>query len=213
MTYVVIEGVIGVGKTALTRLLGERRGVATFFEKFEENPFLSNFYSDRARYAFQTEVFFLLNRYRQQQSEVQPAVRSGNVAGDYLFAKTRLFAGINLYGDELALFEQIYDALNKQVARPDLVVYLQASLDTLMARIYQRDRSFERNMDPRYIDRLSRVYERFFEEYSDTPVLRIQTDHLDLISDAAAQHEVIASIMRIATGTTNGSDETKAQRT
>ncbi len=199
MTYIVIEGVIGVGKTALTRLLGERLGVATFFEKFEENPFLSNFYSDRSRYAFQTEVFFLLNRFRQQQSEVQPAVRGGNVAGDYLFAKTRLFAGINLAGDELALFEQIYDALNKQVARPDLVVYLQASLDTLMARIYQRDRSFERNMDPRYIEHLSTVYEQFFGEYSETPVLRIQTDHLNLISDAAAQHEVIASIMRIAT--------------
>ncbi|MDQ5864710.1 MAG: deoxynucleoside kinase [Chloroflexota bacterium] len=196
MAYIVIEGVIGVGKTALTRLLGERLGVSTFFEKFEENPFLSNFYSDRARYAFQTEVFFLLNRYRQQQSEVQPAVMSGNVVGDYLFAKTRLFAGINLAGDELALFEQIYDALNKQVARPDLVVYLQASLDSLMSRIYQRDRSFERNMDPRYIERLSGVYEQFFEGYSDTPVLKIETAHLDLIRDAKAQQRVIEAIVR-----------------
>ncbi len=201
MTYIVIEGVIGVGKTALTRLLGERLGVATFFEKFEENPFLSNFYSDRARYAFQTEVFFLLNRYRQQQSEVQPAARSGHVVGDYLFAKTRLFAGINLAGDELALFEQIYEALSRQVARPDLVVYLQASLDTLMSRIYQRDRSFERNMDPRYIAHLSEVYEHFFQEYYETPVLKIRTDHLDLIRDAAAQQEVIASILRSTTST------------
>ncbi|MDQ3928243.1 MAG: deoxynucleoside kinase, partial [Chloroflexota bacterium] len=174
MTYFVIEGVIGVGKTALTRLLGERLHVATFFEKFEENPFLSNFYSDRARYAFQTEVFFLLNRYRQQQAEVQPAVSASNVVGDNLFAKTRLFAGINLAGDELVLFEQIYDALNKQVARPDLVVYLRASLDTLMSRIYQRDRSFERNMDRGYIEHLSQVYEQFFEAYSDTPVLKIE---------------------------------------
>ncbi|HEX8600129.1 MAG TPA: deoxynucleoside kinase [Chloroflexia bacterium] len=196
MTYVVIEGVIGVGKTALTKLLGERLHISTFFEKFEENPFLSNFYSDRARYAFQTEVFFLLNRYRQQQSEVQPAVSEGNVVGDYLFAKTRLFAGINLAGDELSLFEQIYDALNRQVARPDLVVYLQASPDTLMSRIYQRDRSFERNMDPRYIEHLSRVYEQFFEGYSDTPVLTIETDHLDLIRDTAAQQRVIEAIVR-----------------
>lgn len=195
MTYIVIEGVIGVGKTALTRLLGERLGIATFFEKFEENPFLSNFYSDRARYAFQTEVFFLLNRYRQQQSEVQPAVNEGNVAGDYLFAKTKLFAGINLSGDELVLFEQLYDALSKQVARPDLVIYLQASLDTLMARIYQRDRSFERNMDPRYIEHLSDVYEQFFAAYSETPVLKLQTDHLDLIRDATAQQEVSNSIL------------------
>ncbi len=195
MTYIVIEGVIGVGKTALTRLLGERLGIATFFEKFEENPFLSNFYSDRARYAFQTEVFFLLNRYRQQQSEVQPAVSAGDVAGDYLFAKTKLFAGLNLLGDELALFEQLYDALARQIARPGLVVYLQASLDTLMARIYQRDRSFERNMDPRYIEHLSDVYERFFNGYSDTPVLKIETDHLDLIRDAEAQQVVIDSIL------------------
>ncbi|HEY0068527.1 MAG TPA: deoxynucleoside kinase [Chloroflexia bacterium] len=198
MTYIVIEGVIGVGKTALTRLLGERLHVATFFEKFEENPFLSNFYSDRARYAFQTEVFFLLNRYRQQQSEVQPAASTGDVAGDYLFAKTKLFAGLNLSGDELVLFDQLYDALARQIARPDLVVYLQASLDTLMARIYQRDRSFERNMDPRYIDHLSGIYERFFAAYSDTPLLTIQTDHLDLIRDTAAQQEVIDSIAKAA---------------
>ncbi|MEA2576058.1 MAG: hypothetical protein QOH93_3356 [Chloroflexia bacterium] len=196
MTYIAIEGVIGVGKTALTRLLGERLQVKTFFEKFEENPFLSNFYSDRARYAFQTEVFFLLNRYRQQQAEVQPAANSGNVVGDYLFAKTRLFAGINLAGDELTLFDQIYDALNKQVARPDLVVYLQASLDTLMSRIYQRDRSFERNMDPRYIEHLSEVYEHFFDRYSETPLLKIETDHLDLIRDAAAQQRIIDLIVR-----------------
>ena len=195
MTYIVIEGVIGVGKTALTRLLGERLHVTTFFEKFEENPFLSNFYSDRARYAFQTEVFFLLNRFRQQQSEVQPAADTGNVAGDYLFAKTKLFAGLNLSGDELVLFDQLYDALARQIARPDLVVYLQASLDTLMARIYQRDRSFERNMDPHYIEHLSGVYERFFDGYSDTPLLKIQTDHLDLVRDAAAQQEVIRAIV------------------
>jgi deoxyadenosine/deoxycytidine kinase len=196
MTYIVIEGVIGVGKTALTRLLGGRLGVTTFFEKFEENPFLSNFYSDRARYAFQTEVFFLLNRYRQQQSEVQPAADRGSVAGDYLFAKTKLFAGLNLSGDELVLFDQLYDALARQIARPDLVVYLQSSLDTLMARIYQRDRSFERNMDPRYIEHLSGVYERFFDAYSDTPLLKLHTDHLDLIRDASAQHEVIEAISR-----------------
>lgn len=206
MTYLVIEGVIGVGKTTLATLLGERQNFRTVLEQIdmtgEEGDrvqrFLSNFYSDRARYAFQTEVFFLLNRYRQQQADVQPALRAGNVVGDYLFAKTRLFAGINLAGDELALFEQIYEALSKQVARPDLVVYLQASLDTLMSRIHQRGRSFERNMDPLYIDHLSGVYEQFFEGYSDTPVLKIQTDHLDLIRDVEAQQKVIASIMRSA---------------
>ena len=191
MTYIVIEGVIGVGKTALTRLLGEQLGVATVFEQFEENPFLSNFYRDRARYAFQTEVFFLLNRYRQMQSVVRPLYEAGSLASDYLFAKTRLFAGLNLAGDEMVLFEQLFDALSKQVPHPDLAVYLHASVDTLMARIYQRDRSFERNMDKAYIARLADLYEAFFEDYRDSPLLRIETDNLDLVRDTAAQEHVI----------------------
>ena len=194
MTYIVIEGVIGVGKTALTRLMGERLGIPTLFEQFEENPFLGNFYKDRARYAFQTEVFFLLNRYRQQQSVVRPAVERGDLVADYLFAKTRLFAGLNLLGDEMALFEQIYDALSKQVERPTLVVYLQASLDTLMARIFQRDRPIERNMDPAYIERLSRLYDDFFAAYIGSPFIKIETDHLDIVRDSTAQREVIALI-------------------
>jgi deoxyguanosine kinase len=119
MTYIVVEGPIGVGKTVLTRLLGERLSVPPVFEQFEENPFLSNFYADRARYAFQTEVFFLLNRYRQQASVIKPAAAKGDLASDYLFAKTKLFAGMNLGGDELQLFEPFYDALSEQMTKPD----------------------------------------------------------------------------------------------
>jgi deoxyadenosine/deoxycytidine kinase len=194
MTYIVVEGPIGVGKTVLTRLLGERLAMPTVFEQFEENPFLSNFYADRARYAFQTEVFFLLNRYRQQESVVKPAAAEGNVASDYLFAKTKLFAGMNLVGDELELFEQLYEALSKQVPTPDLVVYLRASVDTLMARIYQRDRWFERSMERSYMERLSHVYESFFDTYTESPVLKIDTDNLDLVRDVKAQQETISMI-------------------
>ncbi len=194
MTYIVMEGVIGVGKTALTRLLGERLGMPTLFEQFEENPFLSNFYADRARYAFQTEVFFLLNRYRQQQSIIKTELAEGDLAADYLFAKTKLFAGMNLDGDELALFEQIYEALSKQVARPNLVVYLMAPVDTLMARIYRRDRSFERSMARTYIEKLSQSYASFFDNYSESLLLRIETNQLDLVQDTDAQDEVIARI-------------------
>lgn len=194
MTYIAVEGPIGVGKTTLARLVGERQGLPTFFEQFEENPFLSSFYTDRARYAFQTEVFFLLNRYRQQQSVVAPALERGDLAGDYLFAKTRLFAGINLAGDELALFEQVYEALSKQVAQPNLAIYLRASVDTLMARIYQRDRSFERNMDRGYIAHLAQAYDAFFSGYNETPLLRLDTDRLDLIRDEAAKQKVIEAI-------------------
>jgi deoxyguanosine kinase len=198
MSYVVIEGVIGVGKTALTRLMGEHLKTATLFEQFEENPFLSNFYKDRARYAFQTEVFFLLNRYRQQQAIVRPAVQEGNLVSDYLFAKTRLFAGMNLGGDERDLFDQLYDALSRQVDKPDLVVYLTASVDTLMARIFQRDRPYERSMDRGYIANLADVYEAFFDRYSETRVLKIDTENLDLIRDPKAQHGVIDQIISSA---------------
>ena len=105
MSYVAVEGVIGVGKTTMARLVSERMGMPVLFERFEENPFLGPFYVDRARYAFQTEVFFLLNRYRQQQAEVMPAVEAGDLATDYMFAKTHIFARMNLAGDEWTLAE------------------------------------------------------------------------------------------------------------
>ncbi|HST03676.1 MAG TPA: deoxynucleoside kinase [Chloroflexia bacterium] len=201
MTYLVIEGVIGVGKTALTRLLGEQFGVPTLFEQFEENPFLGKFYADREQYAFQTEVFFLLNRYRQQEAVVKHALAGGDghsLVGDYLFAKTRLFAGLNLRGAELALFDEIYEALSRQVAVPDLVVYLTASVDTLMSRIYQRDRSIERAMQREYIADLARLYDSFFDGYQDTPLAKIDTDSLDFMRSTAALQEVVRTILQAA---------------
>jgi deoxyadenosine/deoxycytidine kinase len=205
MTYIIIEGPIGVGKTVLTRLLSERLGMPALFEQFEENPFLSKFYADPERYAFQTEVFFLLNRYQQQRNLVLPAVQKGDLVCDYMFAKTRLFAGMNLSGDELALFEQIYEALAERVPRPNLMVYLRASLDTLMDRIYQRDRWYERDMRRAYIERLSQVYEHYFATYSDSPLLTIDTDNLNLVRDEQARQYVIglvSSALRSATGPT-----------
>lgn len=206
MTYIVIEGVIGVGKTALTRMLGEQFSVPTLFEYFEENPFLGKFYADREQYAFQTEVFFLLNRYRQQESVVKRALAGGDpstgsgqaLVGDYLFAKTRLFAGLNLRGAELDLFDEIYDALARQVAVPDLVVYLTASVDTLMARIYERDRSIERAMQRDYIADLARLYDLFFDQYRDSPVVRIDTDSLDFMRSTTARQEVVSAILLAA---------------
>ena len=148
--YICIEGVIGVGKSTLTRLLARPFGSETLLEVVEENPFLQDFYADRARYAFQTETFFLLSRYRQQQAVVRPIVGTRNLVSDYLFAKNRLFASLNLHGDEWELFLQLYRTLAERVQTPDLVVYLQADVDTLMSRIAQRDRPFERNMDRDY---------------------------------------------------------------
>ncbi len=176
--YLAIEGVIGVGKTALARLLQPRFQADLLLEVFEENPFLSGFYADRRRYAFQTQIFFLLSRYRQQQ-EIRRDDRP--LIADYTFAKDRLFAHLNLTGDELATYERLHQALAEKVVLPDLVVYLQASLDVLMARIATRDRPYERGMDPAYIESLRQAYERHFATYDATPLLVINTDGLDFV--------------------------------
>lgn len=184
--YIAIEGVIGVGKTTLARMLQNTFNAEALLEIFEENPFLSDFYSDRARYAFQTQIFFLLSRYRQQNNHVPAALSEGkNLIADYTFAKDALFAGINLKGDELDMYHKVHDALGEKIPKPDLIVYLQASTDTLMARIAFRDRSYERQMERDYIDELNRAYESFFSKpYDHAPVLKIDTNDLNIIQNA-----------------------------
>ena len=183
--YIAIEGVIGVGKTTLARMLQDVFEAEILLEVFEENPFLSDFYADRARYAFQTQIFFLLSRYRQQNNNVPAALRSGkNLIADYTFAKDALFAGINLQGDELDMYHKVHDALGEKIPKPDLVVYLQASTDTLMARIAFRDRAYERQMERDYINELNYAYEHFFSKSFDhTPVLKIDTNDLNIIQN------------------------------
>ncbi len=198
--YIVVEGVIGVGKTTLARLLAQPFAAETLLEVVEENPFLQSFYSDRARYAFQTETFFLLSRYRQQQSVVRPLVGTRNLVSAYLFAKNQIFARLNLQADEWDLFLQLYDALSERVPKPDLVIYLQADVDTLMARIAQRDRPFERNMDRGYIEQLHAAYDRFFAGYTETPLLALETDMLNLVRDAEARARTIGTIRAVLEG-------------
>lgn len=177
---IVFEGVIGVGKTTLARLLQPRFRAALILEAFEENPFLSDFYSDRARYAFQTQIFFLLSRYRQQQL-LASQQQQGAVLADYLFAKDRLFAHLNITGEELAMYDRLYEALAENTPKPDLVVYLRASLDTLMERIAMRDRPYERRMDRSYIEALRQGYEGLFNSYTEAPLLIIDTDSLNFV--------------------------------
>jgi deoxyguanosine kinase len=178
--YVAIEGAIGVGKTTMARMLREHLDTGLLLEVFEENPFLSKFYESRARYAFQTQMFFLLSRYRQQQ-QVAEMLADRAVFADYIFAKDRLFARLNLAGDEWDVYEQIHGALAEQVILPNLVVYLQADTDVLMQRIAQRDRPYERDMDRAYIESLRHAYERFFASYRDTTVLYIDTNELNIV--------------------------------
>ena len=181
--YIAIEGVIGVGKTTLARMLAPSFEAELLLEVFEENPFLSDFYSDRTRYAFQTQIFFLLSRYHQQRRGVTALVESGkSLFSDYTFAKDSLFARINLQGDELEMYKRVHEALAEKIPMPNLLVYLCADTDVLMQRIAQRDRSYERNMERNYIADLNRAYEEFFSRpYDGTPVLTIDTNPLDFV--------------------------------
>ncbi|HRK91608.1 MAG TPA: deoxynucleoside kinase [Anaerolineales bacterium] len=184
--YIAIEGVIGVGKTTLARLLQPAFEAEVLLEVFEENPFLSDFYGDRARYAFQTQIFFLLSRYRQQNNNVPSILAAGkSLISDYTFAKDALFAGINLKGDELDMYHKVHEALGEKIPKPDLLVYLQATTDTLMQRIAFRDRPYERQMERAYIDELNTAYEVFFSKpYDHTPILKIDTNDLNIIQNA-----------------------------
>lgn len=180
--YIAIEGVIGVGKTTLARLLKSSFEANLLLEIFEENPFLSDFYSDRARYAFQTQIFFLLSRYHQQRKGVYQALTQNPwLISDYTFEKDRLFAEVNLEGDELDMYFRVHEALAEKITLPDLVVYLQADTDVLMHRIAQRDRPYERQMESDYIDILNKTYEAHFMKYPSQKCLIINTNHLDYV--------------------------------
>ena len=183
--FLAIEGVIGVGKTTLARLLQPRFDAELLLEAFEENPFLSDFYADRARYAFQTQMFFLLSRYRQQQAAPTFLAHSPLIA-DYTFAKDSMFAQMNLDGDELDVYGQLYNVLADRTPAPDLVVYLRADTDLLMLRIAMRDRAYEREMDRAYIEALGQAYERYFATHTQIPLLIIDANDLDYVRDPSA---------------------------
>jgi deoxyguanosine kinase len=183
--YIAIEGVIGVGKTTLARLLKPAFQAELLLEVFEENPFLSDFYGDRERYAFQTQTFFLLSRYHQQRRAVsQIYTGATNLISDYTFEKDALFARINLKGDELDMYYRVHEALAEKIPHPDLVVYLRASTDTLMQRIAARDRSYERNIERTYIQQLNYAYDDFFAGHPpEERVLSLETDQLDYVKN------------------------------
>ena len=202
--YISIEGVIGVGKTTLARLLQPIFQANLLLEVFEENPFLGEFYADRQRYAFQTQIFFLLSRYHQQRA-IPELLKNGNsLITDYTFEKDALFAGINLKGDELDMYYRVHEALAEKIHPPELIVYLQATPDVLMQRITLRDRPYERDMDRWYIEQLCQAYENRFgsgRKGSSTPTLVIDNDHLDYIrreADLKGVVERIRQALRLA---------------
>lgn len=199
--YIVVEGVIGIGKTSLTKLLSTHVNGRLNLEVVEENPFLSNFYQDRSAYAFQTQIFFLLSRFKQQQALFQHDLFSSTMLADYLFAKDRIFANLNLSDDELALYNQLATILEQRVLKPDLVIYLQARTEVLLQRIQWRGRTFEKDMDSSYLDALNGAYSYFFHHYKDSPLLVVNTDNLDFVNVPGDFELLFEQIKQQFTGT------------
>ena len=179
LRYVVIEGPIGVGKTTLCELLAIHWNARSIFEEVEENPFLSKFYKDKDTYAFQTQIFFMLSRYRQQRELSQLDLFSNIVVSDYMFAKDRIFASVNLTEDEFMLYDKLSQTLVPDVPKPDLVIYLQASVDSLLRRISHRDRPYEGDMSKSYLNRLVEAYNDYFFRGRMHPTLVVNTDNAD----------------------------------
>ncbi len=200
--FVTVEGPIGVGKTTMTHLVAERMSARVLLEIVEENPFLADFYSDRQRYAFQTQLFFLLSRYKQQAEVLQGDLFApGGVVADYILDKDRLFASMNLEGDELSLYNRLWTILSPQAPKPDLVILLMARVDVLLGRIKKRGREFEEQFDRGYLEELIETYSDYFHQYSDAPLLVIDSSEIDFVHDKREQDHLIAVIREHKGGT------------
>ena len=199
--YIAIEGPIGVGKTSLAKLLSKELSARLVLEDFEDNPFLPDFYNDPERFGFQTQLFFLLQRYRQQQDLRQVDMFQKLLITDYMFVKDRLFASLNLDDKEMHLYDTVASLLERNIIRPDLVIYLQADTDVLMKNIAKRGRNMERNVTWEYIDALNQVYTEYFFRYQDTPLVIINTDNIDFVENEKDLKEVIDYIRQPVSGT------------
>ena len=200
--YIAIEGVIGSGKTSLARKISDKLRANVILEQFEQNPFLDKFYLDRKRFAFQTQMFFLINRFKQQQQLNQENLFSEFLVADYIFDKDKIFAYLNLEGEELKLYETIFPLLYRDLRKPDLVIFLQSSIDRLMHNIKRRNRRIERNITKSYIIELSEAYNNYFFKYNSTPLLIVNTSELDFVNEEIDFNEIYYQIFREDRGMT-----------
>jgi deoxyadenosine/deoxycytidine kinase len=194
--YIAIEGVIGAGKTTLARMLSERLLARLVLENFEENPFLPKFYEDPERFAFQTQIYFLLSRYRQQQELFQTDLFHSHIISDYIFEKDKIFAYLTLRDDELKLYENLLNAIEKTIPQPDLVIYLQSSVDRLMENIRKRGRQMEKNMSDEYIKELNEAYNYFFFRYKSSPLLIVKSTDIDFVNNEEHFEDLLTQILR-----------------
>ncbi|HZW37728.1 MAG: deoxynucleoside kinase [Syntrophothermus sp.] len=198
--YIAIEGVIGSGKTSLAQKIKSKLNAELILEQFEANPFLEKFYNDRKRFAFQTQMFFLINRFKQQQELNQENLFSEYHVCDYIFDKDKIFAYLNLSGEELKLYESLFPLLERNLRKPDVVVYLQSSVDRLMYNIRKRGRKIERNITKSYIEELSDSYNNFFFQYAKTPLIIVNSSEIDFVNNDDDFNELFKQIFRTDRG-------------
>ena len=210
LRYIVIEGVIGAGKTTLANILTERFDGQLVLEEFEENAFLPRFYEDPARWAFQTQLAFLASRFRQQKRLHERSLFHQVVVSDYTFDKDRIFAHVNLDGDELRLYETLYTLMEPATPTPDLIVYLRSSIDRLLRNISKRGRTYEQNIDPDYLRSLSEAYDYYFFRYTKSPLLIVNAEEIDFVQNP---DDLQALIRQIATTTYGGTTYFNPQAT
>jgi deoxyadenosine/deoxycytidine kinase len=199
--YIVVEGPIGVGKTSLVDLLAERLDARKLMEVADDNPFLPEFYKDSRRYAFQTQLWFLLNRFRQQQELAQSDLFRQTLITDYLFAKDKIFAYLTLEDHELALYERVHGLLQGRVPTPDLVILLQANTEELVRRIAVRGKRYEREISRKYLEDLNAAYTHFFFHYSASPLLVVNTSDIDFVNRREDLEDLIKKIQETRAGT------------
>ena len=199
--HIAIEGTIGVGKTSLAKILCERLDAKLIMEEFEENPFLVEFYKDTNRYAFQTQLFFLLSRYHQQQLLQQTDLFTKTLVSDYMFIKDRIFAALNLNDIEMSLYNSVARILERSISQPDMVVFLQSDTERLMHNIKIRGREYEKLIDWKYIDALNQMYNEFFFRYDSSPLLIINTNDIDFVNNKNDLEEIIQFIRTPGEGT------------
>ena len=200
--YIVIEGVIGVGKTSLCSLLAERLGGRCILEDFESNPFIEEFYRLPRESAFKTQLFFLVSRFQKKLELPLPDLFDSPLIVDYIFNKDRIFAVVNLDDKELELYNTVWNVLAPKVRPPDLVVYLQSSTGKLLERIRKRGRSYEKNISQEYLEALNNAYNEFFFHYADAPVFIVNTDDIDFVESPGHLADLAAKIVEPHSGIT-----------